>query len=96
MKAEKPLAGNQSDEEDPQDGNQSINSGHSRESDSCEKVVRILAEVTDSCFAQNTAIPAHIQADVPLAAHHHLYGEDCGMEPPVPALMQLREAASSK
>ena len=70
MKAEEPPDGNQSDEEDPQDGNQSTNSGHSRESASCEKVVRILAEVTHSCFTRNTAIPAHIQADVPLPAPH--------------------------
>ena len=95
MKAEEPPDGNQSDEEDPQDGNQSTNSGHSRESASCEKVVRILAEVIHSCFARNTAIPAHIQADVPLAAHHNPYGEDRGMEPPVQVLMQPSEAASS-
>ena len=83
MKAEELPDGNQSNEEDPQDGNQSI------------KVVRIFAEVIDSFFARNTAIPAHIQADVPLPAHHNPYGEDRGMELPVPVLMQPNEAAGS-
>ena len=41
-------AGHQSDEEDPHDGNQSINSCQSKESATCEKVIKLLTEVTDS------------------------------------------------
>ena len=75
LKAEALLDGHQSDAQDPHDGNQSINSGHSRESVSCEKVIKVLTEVINSSFARNTALPEHIQADVPMPAQSRFYAE---------------------
>ena len=68
FKAEAVHDGHQSDEEDPQDGNQSINSDQRRKAASRENVVKLLTEVIDSCFVRNTAIPEHIKADVLLPA----------------------------
>ena len=57
-------AGHQSDDEDPHDGNQSINSGQRKESATCASVVQFLTEVTDSLEVRNAAILEGIQAKV--------------------------------
>ena len=54
-----------------------------------------LTEVIDTCFVRNTAIPEHIQADVQKPAQSSPYGDDYGMEAPVPVLMQPKEAAGN-
>ena len=57
------------------------------------EVVKFPTEVIDSLEVRNTAIPEHIQANVLPLAQPKPYGEDYGMEAPVPVLMQPMEAS---
>ena len=54
--------GHRSDDEEA-DGDQSTNSGQSKESATCQQVVTLLTDVTDSLEVRSAAIPADIQAN---------------------------------
>ena len=84
LTAEADHKGHQSDVDDPQDGDQSTNSGQSKESATCEQVVKLLTDVTDSLEVRNAAIPEDIQANVQSLDQPSPYGDNHGMEAPVP------------
>ena len=54
--------GHQSDDEEA-DGDQSTNRGQSKESATCQQVVKLFTDVTDSLEVRNAAFPADIQAN---------------------------------
>ena len=67
----------------------------SKESATCEQVVRLLTDVTDSLEVRNSAIPEDIQANVQPLDQPSPYGDNHGMEAPVPVLMQPMGALST-
>ena len=94
LPAEADHDGHQSDDEEA-DGDQSTNSGQSKESATCQQVVKLLTDVTNSLEVRNAAIPEDIQANEQSLDQFSPYGNNHGMEAPVPVLLQPIVAQST-